>query len=144
MLANDTMLNIWGNNLNEVVDKINRDLVANYVWSCDNSEAVKINKCKYVILGTDGTIQKLQTVSDKEEDQDEEDEEENENDDIRHKEEKNGAKGKEDKKYLKKKQEITYDTGFTSPYSNSFRDVGDAIRKYEKPMIILLEDGLKM
>ncbi|GJQ72604.1 hypothetical protein Trydic_g1269 [Trypoxylus dichotomus] len=65
--------------------------------------------------------EKLQTVSDEEEDKDEEDEEENGNDDLRHKEEENSAKGKEDK-YLKQKQDIHF---------INFRDVGDAIRKYD-------------
>ncbi|GJQ85740.1 hypothetical protein Trydic_g12145 [Trypoxylus dichotomus] len=78
-------------------------------------------------------LEKLQTVSGDEADykEREKDDKENVNKDRGHKEEENDAKSKEDRKFLTKKQEITYDTGFMSSQLINFRNVEDAVRKYD-------------
>lgn len=51
LFADDTMLYIAGENVEDIVRIMNDELNNLYMWLCDNNLKVNINKCKWMMLG---------------------------------------------------------------------------------------------
>ena len=60
LFADDTLIYLYGENVKDVINAINQDLKDIFVWLCDNSLKVNIDKCKYMILGKKHVLSRLQ------------------------------------------------------------------------------------
>lgn len=60
LFADDTLIYLYGENINDVINAVNQDLKDIFFWLCDNSLKVNIDKCKYMILGKKHVLSRLQ------------------------------------------------------------------------------------